>query len=96
MRSDWNRSMVIEKAVTRQEAAVLKAEKNGKTALITAREACQAAISRAQAAIEAAQAQAARYQALCDELSAAATAGTSKPTRRTRRKTAEETERGKE
>lgn len=86
----------LEKAATRQAAAVLKAEKDGQAALITAREACQTAISRAQtqaqAAIEAAQAQAARYQALCDELSAAA--GASKPTRQTRRKTAEETERG--
>ena len=88
----------LEKAATRQAAAVLKAEKDGQAALITAREACQTAISRAQtqaqAAIEAAQAQAARYQALCDELSVAA--GASKPTRRTRRKTAEESTEGKE
>lgn len=88
----------LEKATTRQEAAVLKAEKAAQETLTTVRNECQSAISKAQAqaqaAIEAAQAQAARYQALCDELSAAA--GASKPTRRTRRKTAEETERGKE
>lgn len=90
----------LEKAVTRQEAAVLKAEKAGQDALIKTRETCQEAISKAQgqaqAAIESAQAQAARYQVLCNELSAAATAGTSKPTRRTRRKTAEENTEGKE
>ena len=88
----------MEKATTRQEAAVLKAEKAAQETLTTVRNECQSAISKAQAqaqaAIEAAQAQAARYQALCDELSTAARA--SKPTRRTRRKTAEETEQGKE
>ena len=70
----------LEKATTRQEAAVLKAEKAAQETLTTVRNECQSAISKAQAqaqaAIEAAQAQAARYQALCDELSAAA--GTSK------------------
>lgn len=88
----------LEKATTRQEAAVLKAEKAAQETLTTVRNECQSAISKAQAqaqaAIEAAQAQAARYQALCDELNAVA--GASKPTRRTRRKTAEETEQGKE
>ena len=88
----------LDKAKNRQEAAVLQAEKAAQETLITAREACQTAISKAQAqaqaAIEAAQAQAARYQALCDELSAAA--GASKPTRRTRRKTVEESTEGKE
>lgn len=88
----------LEKATTRQEAAVLKAEKAAQETLTTVRNECQSAISKAQAqaqaAIEAAQAQATRYQALCDELSAAA--GASKPTRRTRRKTVEESTEGKE
>lgn len=70
----------LEKAKNRQEAAVLKVEKAAQETLTTVRNECQSAISKAQAqaqaAIEAAQAQAARYQALCDELSAAA--GTSK------------------
>ena len=81
----------LEKAQTRQEAAVLRAEKAGQDMLVKVREECLEAVSwaqaQAQAAIESAQAQATRYQKMYEELLAAS----EKPTRRTRRKASEET-----
>lgn len=80
----------LEKAQTRQEAAVLRAEKAGQDMLVKVREECQEAVSRAQAqaqaAIESAQAQATRYQKMYEELLTAA----EKPTRKPRRKASED------